>query len=595
MNKKIEDSQEKSDSSLDQNDPETKPATLDDETEHVSEDGPSAELEGADPESIDSEEEPEEDGIPIIDDDEKLTITSFDEAELEQGVKDAISKLGWTAPTPVQSKCLPYTLPGRDVAGFAQTGTGKTGVFLITIANEVLKLKKSNPKHKTPIAIILVPTRELAVQIAADAQPVFDPNNISSMAVYGGVDYEKQAKAISRGVDVIVATPGRLKDYYQKKLFSLKNCLQFVCDEADRMFDMGFIDDIEFFLKHLGEETQKLLFSATTNDQVKELAFEYLEEPEYISVNPEVMTPEKIEQHALACESIEKINVLLGLIQDHKPHCSIIFTNTKVVAEWVHYKLVNNGIEADLITGDLPQRKRISLINRIKKGEVKALIATDVASRGLHISDITHVYNFDLPSEAANYVHRIGRTARAGAKGSAYSLVCEDYGHHLEAIRAYLGDQIKIDVDLAPAELLATEDKAQNPYKDPNFIGTTQATKPQKEEKGDRSKGRDRSKSGGGDKGRRNDQQRESRQRNRKGAERDNKGAQQGRRRPDRNKDRQRSRPSDKQKYSKNSRGHSRQGKKFTEPKPMPVVVKKSNSFKDIVKKFFSLFFRKKP
>ena len=157
------------------------------------------------------------------------------------------------------------------------------------------------------------------------------------------------------------------------------------------MFDMGFIEDVEFFLKHLAEETQKLLFSATTNEQVKELAFEYLEEPQYISVNPEVMTPERIEQYGIVCESTEKINVLLGLIKDHNPKCSIIFTNTKLVAEWVHYKLVNNSIEADLITGDLPQRKRISLIERIKKGQVKALIATDVASRGLHISDITHV------------------------------------------------------------------------------------------------------------------------------------------------------------------------------------------------------------
>ncbi len=579
MSKKLEDNQEKSTTSEDQDCPPKKQTNEEDDGA-VPQEGLQVESEAAIEDEL-SVVDPEEDIKLVLDDESsKETITSFDEAKLEDGVKAAISKLGWKAPTPVQSKCLPYSLPGRDVAGFAQTGTGKTGVFLITIANEIVKLKKGNPKHKTPVAIILVPTRELAVQIAADAQPVFEPNDISYLPVYGGVDYEKQAKAISRGVDVIVATPGRLKDYYQKKLFSLKNCLQFVCDEADRMFDMGFIDDIEFFLKHLGEETQKLLFSATTNDQVKELAFEYLEEPEYISVNPEVMTPERIEQHALACESTEKLKVLLGLIREHKPKCSIIFTNTKVVAEWVHYKLVNNGIEADLITGDLPQRRRISLINRIKKGEVKALIATDVASRGLHISDITHVYNFDLPSEAANYVHRIGRTARAGATGSAYSLVCEDYGQYLEAIRAYLGDQIKIDVTLASEALLATEDNAKNPYQDPNFIGTTQATKPKKDERSDR---KDRAKSAGVERGRHKDQKRDT---NRKHQGKKDTGYE--KKRTDRG-NQQRS-PSQKQKYRK-----SPVSKQAPQQSP-PVVQKKSGfgSFRAMVRKFFSLFFGKK-
>ena len=419
-----------------------------------------------------------------VDESEKLIseegtkeVSSFEDMELEPIVLDAVKGIGWAAPTPVQAKCLPYTIPGQDVAGFAQTGTGKTGVFLITIANEIVKIKKGGLENKAPLALILVPTRELAVQIHSDAEEIFKATNIKSIAVYGGVDYDKQAKAIKDGVDVIVATPGRLKDYKQKKILRLDQCLQFVCDEADRMFDMGFIEDVEFFLRHLSEETQKLLFSATTNEKVKELAFEYLEDPKYISVNPEVMTPERIDQHGIVCESTEKLSVLLGLIREHTPKCSIIFTNTKLVAEWVHYKLVNNGVEADLITGDLPQRKRISLIERIKKGEVKALIATDVASRGLHISDITHVYNFDLPGEAANYVHRIGRTARAGAQGSAYSLICEDYGENLEAIRLYLGEQIDINIKLASDELIAVEDKALNPYKDPEFKGTTAKTK----------------------------------------------------------------------------------------------------------------------
>jgi len=252
------------------------------------------------------------------------------------------------------------------------------------------------------------------------------------------------------------------------------------------MFDMGFVEDIEFFLEKLDDKVQKLLFSATTNDQVKELAFEYLDNPEYISVNPESMTPENIEQFAILCESTQKLQVLMGLLTEHNPKCSIIFTNTKLVAEWLQYKLTRNGIEAELITGDLPQRKRINLINRIKAGEIKALIATDVASRGLHISDISHVYNFDLPNEASNYVHRIGRTARAGATGKAFSLVCEDYGHNLQAIRDYLKDHADINVDWFDSKYLEVEDKAPNPYQDPEFKSNTlkSAPEPQRRRKG---------------------------------------------------------------------------------------------------------------
>ncbi len=413
------------------------------------------------------------------------SVDSFDALELHPELVVGINKLGWKSPTPVQGMCLPLTTVGKDVAGFAQTGTGKTGVFLITIANTV-KRALDNNHTKGPKAVIMVPTRELAVQIEADARPIFDHLGISSLAVYGGVDYDKQAGAIKAGVDVIVATPGRLKDYYQKKILNLKYCSQFVCDEADRMFDMGFVEDIEFFLEKLDDKVQKLLFSATTNDQVKELAFEYLDNPEYISVNPESMTPENIEQFAILCESTQKLQVLMGLLTEHNPKCSIIFTNTKLVAEWLQYKLTRNGIEAELITGDLPQRKRINLINRIKAGEIKALIATDVASRGLHISDISHVYNFDLPNEASNYVHRIGRTARAGATGKAFSLVCEDYGHNLQAIRDYLKDHADINVDWFDSKYLEVEDKAPNPYQDPEFKSNTlkSAPEPQRRRKG---------------------------------------------------------------------------------------------------------------
>lgn len=517
----------------------------------------------------------EDESAAVVNEESDVQVDTFESLGLEAEVLKGIQEMSWSQPTPVQSKCLPHTIPGRDVAGFAQTGTGKTGVFLISIANEIVKLKRGDLKGKSPLAIILVPTRELAVQIQSDASELFGSIGISSLAVYGGVDYDKQAKAIKSGVEVIVATPGRLKDYHQKKVLSLKSCLQFVCDEADRMFDMGFIEDVEYFLRHLGEETQKLLFSATTNEQVKELAFEYLESPQYISVSPEVMTPERIDQHGIICESTEKLSVLLGLIKSHNPKCSIIFTNTKLVAEWVHYKLVNNGIEADLITGDLPQKKRISLIERIKKGQVKALIATDVASRGLHISDISHVYNFDLPGEAANYVHRIGRTARAGARGSAYSLICEDYGQNLEQIREYVGEKAEIQICLASEDLLAVEDKAKNPYRDPNFKGTTAVTK-QKQDKVDkkpRGKTDQRYKSGdkrGGRNNKRN-QFEDKGSRSRKGNQKHSSG---------------------RSSYNKHKDSHKRRNQKpVSKHMSEAPAANRSLSIGGLIKKFLKLFF----
>lgn len=400
----------------------------------------------------------DESTIPVAT--EAPSIESFDELKLDEKLVAAVRDMGWNSPTKIQGMCLPHTIRGRDLAGFAQTGTGKTGVFLMTIAQRILLARADGATSgKGPFAIVLSPTRELAMQIESDAQSLFKPLNISSVAVFGGIDYDKQARQLQEGIDVIVATPGRLKDYTQKKVINPAECKLFICDEADRMFDMGFIDDVEFFLDKLDEKCQKLLFSATTNDSVKELAFEYLDKPEYISAQPESITPEKIQQFAIICESVNKVKVMLSLLKRDQPHCSIIFTNTKAAAEWLQFKLNGNGLDTDLITGDLPQRKRISLIKRIKAGEVKALIATDVASRGLHIGSVTHVYNFDLPNEASNYVHRIGRTARAGATGTAVSLVCEDYGENLAAINKLL-DKHPLKAEWYDAEWLKIEDKS---------------------------------------------------------------------------------------------------------------------------------------
>lgn len=397
-----------------------------------------------------------------------LGIHSFDDLPMHESVREGVRKIGWAAPTPVQKLCLPYTLRGRDVAGFAQTGTGKTAVFLLTIVNRLLTAQAAGLSRdgKSPRAVVLAPTRELAMQIEQDAEPIFKLTGLSTMAVFGGIDYEKQARTLKEGVDVIFATPGRLTDYVKKGLVDLTNIQVFVCDEADRMFDMGFIEDVEFFLERIPETSQKLLFSATTNEQVKELAFEYLESPEYISVTPETITPERIEQHAIHCHATDKLKVLLGLLKEHNPDCALIFTNTKLTAEWLHFKLVHNGIDADLISGDLPQKKRIRLIQVIKEGKLKALVATDVASRGLHISRVTHVYNFDLPEEAANYVHRVGRTARAGAKGFAYSLVCDDYGQNLAQINDLLGPTVALRTEWPDEKYMGITDRAGNPFEE---------------------------------------------------------------------------------------------------------------------------------
>lgn len=405
---------------------------------------------------------------PIVDVTEVVpAVTSFEDAGLSEDVIAAVRRIGWQQPTPVQGMCLPLTTKGRDVAGFAQTGTGKTGVFVMTVAQKLYGQhapSRSRSDVAVPEVLVLTPTRELTMQIDDDAKKVIATLGINSVPVFGGVDLDKQAAAFRDGPRMIVATPGRLKDFYQRKLVDLSQVKIFICDEADRMFDMGFIDDVEFFLDKIPEDAQKLLFSATTNDNVKELAFEYLNQPAYISVNPEVLTPEAIDQHAVICDSSNKLRVILGLLREHKPGCSIIFTNTKMTAEWLHYKLSGNGIDVDLITGDLPQKKRIQLIQRIKEGKVKALIATDVASRGLHISKVTHVYNFDVPDDPANYVHRIGRTARAGAKGSSYTLVCEDYGENIRAIQEMLSPQVQLKGEWFNPEYLDISDLAGNPY-----------------------------------------------------------------------------------------------------------------------------------
>lgn len=378
-------------------------------------------------------------------------------------ILEAIRKQKFEKPTRVQALCLPHTLDGKDVAGFAQTGTGKTAVYLLTAAHKLLSQADRQLQPNRPHALVIVPTRELADQVSQDAKRLFSHLKLKSMAVFGGVDVERNVSELNQEVDLVVATPGRLLDLHRSKKLELDSLQLLVIDECDRMFDMGFIDDVEYVLRHLpAERVQKLLFSATGSEKVKELAFEYLENPEYIETDPVRITPEKITQVAYAVTAEEKFLTLMGHIRATQPECAIIFTNTKVVAEWIGYKLACNGLAVEVLTGDIPQRKRMSLIKKIKEGKCNLLVATDVLSRGLHVANLSHVYNFDIPDDEESFIHRIGRTARAGATGHAITFICDDYGYNMGAVEKLLG--FSIPLQPVPQSYLQAEDKSDYPF-----------------------------------------------------------------------------------------------------------------------------------
>ncbi len=390
---------------------------------------------------------------------------TFEKLGVSEEVSNALAAHGWEYPTEIQEKSLPFSLAGKDLAGFAQTGTGKTGAFLITFAEKLIKQRTFHDKKtKHPLALILCPTRELAVQIEEEAQCLLGNLDARTLAVYGGVSIEPQISALKKGVDLVVATPGRLLDLEEQSEIKLSQLKLFICDEVDRMFDMGFSKDVESILSKLPKNIQKLAFSATSDERSRELCEKYLNKPEFVSLNHVELTPETIKQHLIICDNEDKIKLLISLLKAHDPLCAIVFTNTKLVAAWLLLKLEKNNFNAKMISGDLPQNKRTKLITDIKNGDTKILIATDVASRGLHISGVSHVYNFDLPDDASNYIHRIGRTARAGASGESYSFICEDYAHNYESIKKLLGDKLPMASLLDKTSLEGIEDLAKNPY-----------------------------------------------------------------------------------------------------------------------------------
>jgi ATP-dependent RNA helicase RhlB len=394
---------------------------------------------------------------------------------LPEPVLKGIQAAGFTSCTPIQEETLPIALRGRDVAGQAQTGTGKTAAFLIAIFTRLLREPDRRRKGvAAPRALVVAPTRELAVQIHHDACLLGNETGLDMQVVYGGVDYHKQRETLRAGVDLLVGTPGRLIDYYKQGVYALDAVDVLVIDEADRMFDMGFIKDIRYIVRHLPppERRQSSLFSATLSQQVLELAYESMNNPTMVAVAPERVTAEGVEEVLYHVAREEKFRLLLGVMKQEQGKRILMFANMKHEAERLADRLVRQGYHARAITGDVDQRKRLKIMKAFKEGGLHILVATDVASRGLHIEGVTHVVNYDLPQDAEDYVHRIGRTARAGASGKAISLADEAYVLALPAIEELIGHKIPVewagdDLFVAPAprstETLPTSQSRRRP------------------------------------------------------------------------------------------------------------------------------------
>jgi len=383
----------------------------------------------------------------------------FSEWNFNEDLLRGIDETGYVECMPVQELTYREVFKGKDILVQSQTGSGKTAAFLIPIFQ--LFLESEAPREKK--ALIIVPTRELAVQIEKEAELLGRHLDLVIGSFYGGVGYTQQEKLIREGVNIIIGTPGRLIDFNQSGKLKFNDIDILVIDEADRLFDMGFYPDLKKMLKRMKprEERRTMLFSATLSVQVKNLAWEHMNEPADVSVSPENMTVDNITQGLYHVGRHEKMKLLLGLLNSLQPKNVLVFTNTKQAAFEVAQRLGLNGYNAEYIIGDLPQSKRQKVIDGMKNGTVPYLVATDVAARGLHINDLELVVNYDLPEDCENYVHRIGRTARAGKSGNAISLSCEKYVYGLEAIEAFTG--IKIPVLFAD-DSLYVEDKSAGRY-----------------------------------------------------------------------------------------------------------------------------------
>jgi ATP-dependent RNA helicase RhlB len=367
-----------------------------------------------------------------------LTEIKFSELKLEPTVITGLESMGFEYCTSIQAKSLPILMTGKDIAGQAQTGEGKTIAFLAATFHHLLQ--KKDVKHNQPRALIMAPTRELAIQIHRDAIEMAKSTGLRLGVVYGGEGYESQRQELEQGVDILIGTCGRLLDYLKQGIYNLNNIEVMVLDEADRMFDLGFIKDIRYMFGKMPAATDRLsmLFSATLSFRVKELAFEHMNDPDSVEVEPDQKTNIRISEELFYPSNEDKMSLLQTLIEEDWPDKAIIFANTKHVCEKIHAHLEADKIRVGMLTGDVIQKKRLKILEQFTEGQLDVLVATDVAARGLHIPAVTHVFNYDLPDDCEDYVHRIGRTGRAGATGHAISLACEQYVFNLPAIETYI-------------------------------------------------------------------------------------------------------------------------------------------------------------
>jgi ATP-dependent RNA helicase RhlB len=388
---------------------------------------------------------------------EKEGLTRFHDLELPDRIMHAIADLGFQYCTPIQAKTLVHVHAGHNVSGRAQTGTGKTAAFLITMFSKFLRepIQGDRPIG-TPRALVLAPTRELAIQIVKDADDLGKYCRFNCIAIYGGLEVKKQKNRLDkRPVDLIVATPGRLLDFVRRKLIDLKKIEFLVIDEADRMLDMGFIPDVKRIIRHTPPKAKRrtMLFSATLTEDVLRLAAQWMPDPVICEVEPEQVAVETVDQIVYIVTTRDKFKLLYNILQKRQDDRTLIFGNRRDRTLALASKLKKHGISCELLSGAVPQKKRLRILEAFRTGEVKVVVATDVAGRGLHVKDIGLVVNYEFPYEPEDYVHRIGRTGRAGVAGTAISFACEDESFIIPDIEEYIGNPLRCT--MPDEELLA--------------------------------------------------------------------------------------------------------------------------------------------
>ena len=390
--------------------------------------------------------------------------TRFHDLDLPVELMHAISDLGFPYCTPIQAESLPHTLKGKDLVGRAQTGTGKTAAFLITFISRFLKEDGfKNSENNCPCGLIIAPTRELVIQIGKDAEDLAKHSKCRVVTLFGGADFHKQEKKLARGGDLIVATPGRLLDFIHRRLLNLGKVKVMVIDEADRMLDMGFIPDVRRIVGNTPskDKRQTLFFSATITVEVTRLAQQWTRDPVNIEIEPDHVAVETVEQITYLTTADNKFKLLYNLITNRNLDKVMVFTNRKDETRRLGERLIRYGINAAIISGDVPQNKRQRRLEDFRAGKIRVLVATDVAGRGIHIDGVSHVVNYVLPYEPEDYVHRIGRTGRAGKTGTSISFACEEGSFYIPDIEEYIGESIKCIEP--PTDLLADLPRPKNP------------------------------------------------------------------------------------------------------------------------------------